>query len=173
MMNIKMLSQMLVVVALGGALLNLIAASTVFAQSSTNITITCRDGTTMNVHPSLAANGDPCGSRGGTENNPSGVGAASNAPSGPQNVRASDDVKTGVDGELDKWLNNAINILSAAVGLVVVGSIIFAGIQYQTARDNASQVSAARNRIAMGVLALILYFFAYAALQWLVPGGVF
>jgi hypothetical protein len=112
-------------------------------------------------------NGDPCGSHGGTSNNPSGAGAQS------QNIQDSGEVSTGKDNdELDKLLNNGINILTALVGLVIVISMVVAGIQYQTAGDNASQVSAAKNRITMAVLSLLLFFFTYAVLQWLIPGGI-
>lgn len=75
--------------------------------------------------------------------------------------------------ELDKWLKDIINVLSAIVGLVIVISIIFAGFQYMTARDNAAQVSAAKNRILMAVVSFLLYIFAFAFLQWLIPGGIF
>jgi hypothetical protein len=75
--------------------------------------------------------------------------------------------------ELDDWLQNVINLFSMLVGLVVVISIIFAGIQYMTAGGNASQVAAAKNRISMSVLAFILFAFTYALLQWLIPGGIF
>lgn len=75
--------------------------------------------------------------------------------------------------EIYRWLDVAINLLSAMVGLVVVISIIVAGIQYMTAGGNSSQVSAAKNRISMAVLAMILFGLAYALLQWLIPGGIF
>lgn len=81
-------------------------------------------------------------------------------------------VSTG-SPRLDSWLNRTINTLSIVVGLVVVGSIIFRGIQYASARDNASQVSAAKNGILMAILALILFMFGFTLLQWLIPGGIF
>ena len=79
---------------------------------------------------------------------------------------------TGSD-DLDFWLQRAINILSLLVGLVVVISIIFAGIQYMTAGSNSGQVAAAKQRIFMAIVALILFAFTYTLLQWLVPGGIF
>lgn len=143
----------------------LLFSPTSFAES--NITYECTDGTTIDVGVSSAMNGDPCGSHGGTSNNPSGAGAQS------QNIQDSGEVSTGKDNdELDKLLNNGINILTALVGLVIVISMVVAGIQYQTAGDNASQVSAAKNRITMAVLSLLLFFFTYAVLQWLIPGGI-
>jgi len=75
--------------------------------------------------------------------------------------------------KLDSYLNTIVNLLSGLVGLVIVLSIIIAGIQYMTARDNASQVSAAKNRILMAVLAFFVFVMGYALLQWLIPGGVF
>lgn len=75
--------------------------------------------------------------------------------------------------ELNGWLLKTINLLSVMVGVVVAGSIIFAGIQYSTAGGNASQVSAAKGRITMAVLSLLLFLFAFTFLQWLVPGGIF
>lgn len=72
-----------------------------------------------------------------------------------------------------KDLNQVINFLSAAVGVVVVGTIILGGIQYTMAGDNASALGAAKQRIINGLTALIAFLFMYAFLQWLVPGGVF
>jgi hypothetical protein len=130
------------------------------AQSG-NVTITCADGTTMSVSPSLALNGDACGSRGGTESN-----VESSGEAGLNGEPVSD------SPELNKWLNDIVNLLSAVVGIVIVGSIIVAGVQYTTAGSNASQVSAAKNRITMAVLSLILFLFAFTLLQWLIPGGI-
>lgn len=75
--------------------------------------------------------------------------------------------------ELNYFLQQIINGLSAAAALVMVLSLIFSGIQFMTARDNASQVAAAKQRILVTVLTLVLFIFGYAILQWLVPGGIF
>lgn len=66
-----------------------------------------------------------------------------------------------------------IRVLSVGVGVVVIGSIIFAGIQYVTSAGNPNQAQAAIGRIRNTVFALILYLFAYALLNWLIPMGVF
>lgn len=79
---------------------------------------------------------------------------------------------TGVT-ELDTWLQNTINVLSALVMAAFVISMIIAGIQYMTARDNASQVSAAKDRIVTIAITFPLFIFGYALLQWLIPGGIF
>ncbi len=70
-------------------------------------------------------------------------------------------------------LNNIVNFLSAGVGIVVVGVIIFGGIQYMAAGDNPQAVTAAKKRIANAFIALLAFIFMFAFLQWLIPGGVF
>ena len=77
------------------------------------------------------------------------------------------------DNPIAKDINQAVNFLSAFVGIVVVGSIILGGIQYAMAGDNPQAVSAAKQRIMNGLIALVAFMFTYAFLQWLVPGGVF
>jgi hypothetical protein len=74
---------------------------------------------------------------------------------------------------IDRLVQSTVDLLSAITGIIIVLSIIIGGIQYMTARDNSSQVAAAKNRILMSVLSLILFIFAYTILQWLVPGGIF
>jgi hypothetical protein len=74
--------------------------------------------------------------------------------------------------KLDQDINKIIDFLSAGVGVVVVGSIIMGGIQYTLAGDNSSKVTAAKQRIANSIFALIAFFFIFAFLQWIIPGGV-
>ncbi len=74
---------------------------------------------------------------------------------------------------IDRLLQGAIDLMAAVTGIVIVLSIIIGAIQYMTARDNSGQVAAAKNRIFMSILSLILFIFAYTILQWLVPGGIF
>lgn len=66
----------------------------------------------------------------------------------------------------------AINFLSALAGIVIIGSIMFAGYQYMTARDNPQTVQAARIRVVWALVALALFVFMYALLNFLIPGGV-
>lgn len=63
--------------------------------------------------------------------------------------------------------------LSAGVGVVVVASVIVAGIQYSTARNNPQSVMNAQKRIANSLLALVFYVFTFAIANFLVPGGMF
>ncbi len=76
-------------------------------------------------------------------------------------------------GSVYDWLSMIINVLSVVALSLFVLSMIIAGYQYMTARDNAQQVSDAKNRITTTVISIILFVFGYAFLQWLIPGGVF
>lgn len=66
-----------------------------------------------------------------------------------------------------------VNVMSAGVGVVVTGVIIVGGVQYTIAGGNPQALQAARQRITNGLIALFLFIFIYAFLQWLIPGGVF
>lgn len=70
-------------------------------------------------------------------------------------------------------LNAIANVLSAGVGIIIVIVIIVGGIQYASAGGDANKVAAAKGRIQNAIYALIAFFFLYAFLQWLVPGGIF
>jgi len=70
-------------------------------------------------------------------------------------------------------INAIVDVLTALVGVVVVGVIILGGIQYSAAGDNPQAVSAARKRITNGLIALIAFLLTAAFLQWVIPGGLF
>ncbi len=134
--------------------------------------VTCADGFVAQVEkddPILDAEDfiAACGSHGYNESDTPPTPPTSNT------IEETEDVGGTGSSELDSLLNKVINGLSALVGLVIVISLIGAGIQYMTARDNASQVAAAKGRIVMTILAFVLFMMGYALLQWLIPGGVF
>lgn len=66
-----------------------------------------------------------------------------------------------------------VDFLSALVGIIVTGVIILGGIQYTLAGGNPSALTAARQRITNGLIALFVFLFIFAFLQWLIPGGIF
>lgn len=74
---------------------------------------------------------------------------------------------------IKKYVNPAINLLSISFGLIAAASIIFGGIQYSTAGGDPQKVSQAKQRIAKTLIAVVAYFFLYAFLQFIVPGGIF
>lgn len=67
----------------------------------------------------------------------------------------------------------ALNILTAGIGVVAVGGLIFAGITYATASNNQNQVTKAKEMIFNVVVGLVLYAFMYSFAQFLIPGGIF
>ena len=74
---------------------------------------------------------------------------------------------------ISKYINPFISLLAALVGIAVTVSIIIGGIQYSSSNGNSQQITAAKARIRNSLIALLAFFFLYAFLQFLVPGGIF
>jgi hypothetical protein len=77
------------------------------------------------------------------------------------------------DNPIVKWIEFFINVLSVTILAGASVMIAWAGIQYMSARDNAQAVQAAKEKIWNVIFGLLAYFFLYAFIQWLIPGGVF
>lgn len=91
-----------------------------------------------------------------------------------------DETKDCTDANLNQnncgiiyYLKMFINVLSAMVGIVVIGVIIVGGIQYATSAGDPGAAAAAKKRIINALIALVMFFLTYAFLQWVVPGGLF
>lgn len=65
-----------------------------------------------------------------------------------------------------------INVLAGAASVAIIGSIIYAGIQYSMSGSDPQKVSAAKDRIRNAIIALVFFIFGYTILNYLVPGGV-
>lgn len=65
-----------------------------------------------------------------------------------------------------------LQVATAGVGLVVAIMIIVAGIQYTSAQGNPQLIQAAKQRLMNAVIGLIMYIFAFALLNYLVPGNL-
>ena len=76
------------------------------------------------------------------------------------------------DWKIEDILNMILVVVTTGVGIAAVGSIVFAGILYITARDNAGQVSKAKTMIMNTVIGIIAYILMWAFLEWIIPGGV-
>jgi hypothetical protein len=135
---------------------------------------TCADG-------SAAPDGDgsKCTCKVGNEpscptNNPtvSGNNGGRSATTDPA-VNTNADCTSDCNGLITSYIDPTINLLSVMVGVAVVISIVFGGIQYASSAGDSSKVSAAKNRIRNALVALIAFMFLYAGLQFIVPGGVF
>lgn len=65
-----------------------------------------------------------------------------------------------------------VRFLSAGVGIAVVGGIVWGGIVYLTARENAGQVQKAIGIITNALIALLVYLLMFAIINFLIPGGI-
>lgn len=63
-----------------------------------------------------------------------------------------------------------IRFLTTGVGIVVVASIIVGGIQYITSAGDPQKNAAAIKRIRESLIGLLVFIFAYAILNYVIPG---
>jgi hypothetical protein len=80
--------------------------------------------------------------------------------------------QTAANCGITRYLKLFVNVLTGLVGVAVVGSVIFGGIQYSMSAGDAQKVAAARRRISNALLALLVFALTYGFLQWIIPGGV-
>lgn len=95
---------------------------------------------------------------------------------GDQKVEISFDIGCkGVGGGITNPITDAafaiIRFLSLGVGLVIVASITFAGIQYTTSRGDPKATAEAITRIKSNIVAFLIFIFAFAILNYVVPQG--
>ena len=87
-----------------------------------------------------------------------------------------EEVKTAILPEswkIEDILNMILLVVTTGVGIAAVGAIVYAGVLYITARDNAGQVSKAKTMIMNTVIGVVAYILMWAFLQWIIPGGGF
>lgn len=88
------------------------------------------------------------------------------------------DQKNTKDGGLEDngvWglLLIVLNIMTAGVGIVAVGGIVYGSILYASAGGSTDQVKKAIGIIRNVVIGLIAFLGMYAFLNFLIPGGIF
>ncbi len=66
-----------------------------------------------------------------------------------------------------------LQIMTAGVGVLAVGGIVYASVLWVTAEDKEAQVTQAKDIIRNVVIGLVAFALMYVGLQFLVPGGVF
>lgn len=66
-----------------------------------------------------------------------------------------------------------INVLSAGVGILAVGGIVYAALLWTTAEDKADQLNKAKTIITDVVIGVVVYALIYSGTQFLIPGGAF
>jgi hypothetical protein len=67
----------------------------------------------------------------------------------------------------------AINVLTALVGVAVLGGIIYGAVLYTTAQGDQGKVEKAIEVIRNVVIGFVAYALMFAGLNFLIPGGVF
>ncbi len=90
--------------------------------------------------------------------------ASDNASSGSCTESSCDLIKT--------YLDPAIALMSALVGVACVLSLISAGIQYTTSGGDPQKTAHAKSRIMNTIIAFLAFTFLWAFLEFLIPGGV-
>lgn len=87
--------------------------------------------------------------------------------------KGNNDSKNIEDNGVWQLLLMVINILTAGVGVVAVGGIVYGAILYASAEAKSDQVRQAKTIISNVAIGLVLFALMWAMLNFLVPGGVF
>ncbi len=82
-----------------------------------------------------------------------------------------DNDATGKDN-IKNFLVGILRILTAAVGIVAVGALVFAGILYSMASGDPQKTSQAKTMITNTVIGILAYAAMGIILNFLVPGGI-
>lgn len=77
------------------------------------------------------------------------------------------------DNAIWKLLLLVLNIMTAGVGIVAVGGIVYGSILYTSAGDRQDQTKKAIGIITNVVIGLVAYALMYLVLNFLIPGGIF
>lgn len=77
------------------------------------------------------------------------------------------------DKFVNKYIEPFILLFTASVGVLAIISYIIVAIQYSAAGDDPSAVGKAKDRAFKTTVGLIGYFFLFAMLNFLIPGGLF
>jgi hypothetical protein len=67
----------------------------------------------------------------------------------------------------------AINVLTAGIGIAAVGGIVYGAILYTSAGGSQEQTKKAIGIITNVVIGVVAYALMFAALNFLIPGGIF
>ena len=137
------------------------AFQSIFSLNYTFARVVVQDDNGNSVDPSDLKSKSDSNNNSGSDSN------SKNAPTA--------EAKTAIlpsDWKIEDILNMILVVVTTGVGIAAVGSIVFAGILYITARDNAGQVSKAKTMIVNTVIGIIAYILMWAFLEWIIPGGV-
>lgn len=79
---------------------------------------------------------------------------------------------TGQDA-IFKIIRDIITILTAGIGIVAVGAVIYGAFLYSSSGDNPENVKKAKDTWVNVVIGLVIFAFLVAITNFLIPGGVF
>lgn len=77
------------------------------------------------------------------------------------------------DSGVWKILIFILQIMTAGVGILAVGGIVFGAVLYTTAGDKPEQTKKAIGIITNVVIGIVAYGLMYLVLNFLIPGGIF
>lgn len=79
---------------------------------------------------------------------------------------------SGDSNKLYSYVQIFVVVVSAAGGIAIVGSLVWAGIRYATAGGDSGAISKAKTRIVFTLIALTLYLMLYSLVTWLIPSEI-
>lgn len=83
------------------------------------------------------------------------------------------DPKTAKDSGIWGLMLIILNIMTAGVGILAVGGVVYAAILYASSSDNADQTKQAKQIIKNTGIGIVAYALMYVGLNFLIPGGIF
>jgi hypothetical protein len=117
--------------------------------------------------------GSNCNQQGGQGNQQGGQGQEPGCGKGDSRITTK--FNFGCNGAADNPIIDLafalVRFLAAGVGVAVVISIILAGIQYSTSEGSPEATMKAKRRVQASLIALVIYIFTFAIVNYLVPGG--
>jgi hypothetical protein len=130
----------------------------------------CQNSSECQVSNIRLTNG--CGSGSGHVQTSINFGCNGNpCPPAPQTTNNPPYCSTNHNGIIDLMFA-IIRFLSDGVGLVVIASIVIGGVQYIVSRGEPNETQKAIKRLTSALLALVIYIFAYAILNYVIPNGL-
>jgi len=79
---------------------------------------------------------------------------------------------TGNSSPVTDLLVTIVNFLAVGVGIAVLGGIIYGAFLYASADTSADQAKRGIGHVRNAVIALIVFIFMYAIINYIIPGGL-
>lgn len=73
---------------------------------------------------------------------------------------------------IGKYVNPLIKLLSIVVGLAVTVGIVWGGIEYASSGGDPQKSARGKGHIVKSLVGLVGFFFLFAAIKFLTPGGI-